>query len=307
MLGYRSLWEINMCARCVSSVIVILLTWIGAPTSGWPQEAKQGAKAVAPAGSASVGAYTESADGLKKLVDDIFVAVKSKDGAKISSYVSALAIPDHGAWFAQTFGAAEGSRLATKYSEMLPGTAKQIRGILEFSLQGERTAVDVTLLQNQEAKPGGMARAILDAMVRPVLIYRVGCGNPKEKFYSYIGDFVYVNGGFRYVHTRVWEQLSTAPPVRMRLGVDAAKANLIHRVDPIYPDEAKAAGLEAEVFLHVVLATDGTVKELDLVKGDPILGKAALEAVKQWSYKPTLLNGKAVEVDSTVFIIFRAR
>jgi len=271
-------------------------------------QAKQDASAVAPAGAGSApGAYPESADGLKKLVEDIFVAVKSKDETKISSYVSALAIPEHGAWFAQTFGAAEGSRLATKYSEMLPGTAKQIRGILEFSLQGERTAVDVTLLQNQEAKPGGMARAILDAMVRPVLIYRVGCGNPKEKFYSYIGDFIYVNGGFRYVHTRVWEQLSTAPPVRMRLGADAAKANLIHRVDPIYPDEAKAAGLEGEVFLHVVLATDGTVKELDLVKGDPILGKAALEAVKQWRYKPTLLNGKAVEVDSTVFIIFRAR
>jgi TonB family protein len=190
---------------------------------------------------------------------------------------------------------------------MLPGIAKQIRGILEFSLQGERTTVDVTLLQNQEAKPGGMARAILDAIVRPVLMYRVGCGNPKEKFFTYIGDFVYVNGGFRYVHTRIWEQLSTAPPVRMSLSREAVKANLIIRVDPIYPEEAKAAGIEGEVFLHVVLATDGTVKELDLLKGDPILGKAALEAVKQCRYKPTLLNGKAVEVDSTVFIIFRAR
>ena len=118
---------------------------------------------------------------------------------------------------------------------------------------------------------------------------------------------MYFHLGLRVGNAAVWEQLSTAPPVRMRLGADAAKANLIHRVDPIYPDEAKAAGLEAEVFLHVVLATDGTVKELDLVKGDPILGKAALEAVKQWRYKPTLLNGKAVEVDSTVFIIFRAR
>jgi TonB family protein len=93
----------------------------------------------------------------------------------------------------------------------------------------------------------------------------------------------------------------------MRLGRDAVKANLISRVDPIYPEGAKAAGIEGEVFLHVVLATDGTVKDLDLIKGDPILGEAALVAVKQWRYKPTLLNGKAVEVDSTVFIIFRAR
>jgi TonB family protein len=295
-----------MGARCVTASVILLIC-VDAATSGRSPEARQGANAVTPVGSASLGGYPESADGLKKLVDDIFVAVKSKDEAKISSYMSGLAIPDHGAWFVQTFGASEGARLEAKYIEMLPGTAKQIRGILEFSLQGERTTVDVTLLQNQEAKPGGMARAILDAMVRPVLMYRVGSGNPKEKFGTYIGDFVYVDGGFRYVHTRVWEQLSTAPPVRMSLGRDAVKANLIYRVDPIYPEEAKAAGIEGEVFLHVVLATDGTVKDLDLVKGDPILGKAALVAVKQWRYKPTLLNGKAVEVDSTVFIIFRAR
>lgn len=206
-----------MRARGGIFVFATLLICVGATTGGWAQEVKQDASPVPPAGGATVGAYSESPDGLKRLVEDMFVAVKSKDEAKISSYVSGLAIPEHGAWFVQTFGAAEGARLEAKYSELLPGMAKQIRGILEFSLQGERTAVDVTLLQNQEAKPGGMARAILDAMVRPVLMYRVGSGKPKEKFVSYIGDFVYVDGGFRYVHTRVWEQLSTAPPVRMSL------------------------------------------------------------------------------------------
>jgi protein TonB len=55
------------------------------------------------------------------------------------------------------------------------------------------------------------------------------------------------------------------------------------------------------------VATDGAIKELNLVKGDPILAKAALEAVKQWRYKPTLLHGKAVEVDSTVSVVFQAR
>jgi TonB family protein len=246
-------------------------------------------------------------DGLKKLVEDIFESVKSKDEAKISSYMSGLTLPHHSVWFAETFGTAEGSRLDTKYSEMLPGTAKQFTGVLESSIVGGRTAVDVSMLQNQEAKPGGMARAILDSMVRPVSMYRVGARDPKEKFVTYVGDFVYVDGGFRYIHTRVWQELSTAPPVRMRLSADAAKANLIYHPDPIYPNDAKAAGTEGNVFVHVVLATDGTVKELDLLKGDPTLGKAVLEAVKQWKYKPTMLNGKAVEVDSTVLVIFRAK
>jgi len=296
-----------MRGRC-GIVGVILVIGLSAVASGSSQEVKQDANAAAPAPTAGApeGTYPESGEGLKKLVDDMFVAVKSKDEAKISSYIAGLAIPEHGAWFVQTFGASEGARLEAKYSELLPGMAKQITGILEFSLQGERTTVDVTLLQNQEAKPGGMARAIVDGMVRPGVMYKVGSGKPKVKFVSYIGDFVYVDGGFRYVHTRVWEQLSTAPPVRMRLGRDAVKANLIQRVDPIYPDEAKAARLEGDVILHIVLATDGTVKDLDLLKGDPILGKATLDAVKQWRYRPTLLNGKAVEVDSTVLVIFRA-
>jgi protein TonB len=95
--------------------------------------------------------------------------------------------------------------------------------------------------------------------------------------------------------------------MRIRLGGDTAKANLIKRVEPVYPDEAAAARHEGEVLLHIVVATDGAVKELNLVRGDPILAKPALEAVRQWRYKPTLLNGKAVEVDSTVLVVFRAR
>ena len=294
-----------MGVRSVTSVVAILLIVLGTAMGGWSQEARTDANAVAPAAIASVASYAESADGLKKLVDDMFVAVRAKDEAKISSYVSALAIPDHGAWFVQTFGATEGPRLEAKYNEMLPGAGKHIRESFEYALKGKRTDVSVKVLQRGEAI--GMGRALLDAMVRPISVYMVDGNNPREKFGAYIGDFVYVDGGFRYVNSEVWRELSTAPPVRIRLGGEVAKANLIKRVDPIYPDEAKAARTEGDVLLHVVLATDGTVKELDLVKGDPILAKAALEAVKQWRYKPTLLNGKPMEVDSTILVQFRAR
>lgn len=290
---------------CVAAVIVILLIGMGMAPNTRSQEAKQETNAVGPTASAPVGAYPESADGLKKLVEDIFGAVKSKDEARISWYVLALAIPDHSAWFVQTFGATEGARLEAKYSDLLPGAAKHIRESFEYALKGKRTDVSVKVLQRQ-GEVGGLGRAILDAMAQPISVYIVDGNNPKEKFATYIGDFVYVDGGFRYVSSQVWQELSTAPPMRIRLGGNTAKANLINRVDPIYPDEARAARTEGEVLLHIVLATDGTIKELSLVKGDPILAKAALEAVKLWRYKPTLLNGKAVEVDSTISVVFRA-
>jgi protein TonB len=53
-----------------------------------------------------------------------------------------------------------------------------------------------------------------------------------------------------------------------------------------------------------VLSTAGKVQQLELVSGDPVLAKAALEAVRQWEYKPTLLNGEPVEVDTTIDVVF---
>lgn len=294
-----------MGARFVTAVGLILLIGAGRVAGGWSRGTTQDASA-APAGGAPAGTYPESAEGLTKLVEDIFAAIKSKDEAKISSYASALTIPDHAAWFAQTFGGSEGERLEAKYSELLPGAAKNIRETFEYALKGKRTDVSVKMLDKQE-QSGGLGRAMIEAMTRPVPVYIVDGNNPKEKFATSIGDFVYVDGGFRYVNSQVWRELSTAPPMRIRLGGNVAKANLIHRVDPIYPDEARVAHTEGDVLMHVVLATDGTIKELNLVKGDPTLAKAALEAVKQWRYKPTLLNGKPVEVDSTILVEFRAR
>jgi hypothetical protein len=221
-----------MRAPHVTSVIGILLIVLGAAPCGWSHEAKQDASAAAPTARASVGAYPESADGLKKLVEDIFGVVESKDEARISSCVSALAIPDHGAWFVQTFGPTEGARLEAKYSELLPDAAKGIRKDFENTLKGKRTDVSVTVLQ-KPGEVGGLGRAILDSMVRPISVYTVDGNNPKEKFGYHIGDFVYVDGGFRYLSSQVWQELSTAPPMRIRLGGNVARANLINRVDPI--------------------------------------------------------------------------
>jgi TonB family protein len=164
----------------------------------------------------------------------------------------------------------------------------------------------VKLLDTQGAA-GGLSRAIVDAMGQPISVYIVDGNNPQEKFATHIGDFVFVDGGFRYMDWQVWQELSTAPPLRIRLGGNVAKANLINRVEPVYPEQARAARMEGDVLLHIIVATNGTIKELNVVSGDPILAKAALEAVKQWRYKPTLLNGKPVEVDSTVSVMFRVR
>jgi protein TonB len=79
---------------------------------------------------------------------------------------------------------------------------------------------------------------------------------------------------------------------------------LVRKVAPIYPPEAKAARLQGTVRLAVVIGTDGSVFEVHLMNGDPVLGEAAITAVRQWAYKPTLLNGEPVAVETTVDVSF---
>jgi protein TonB len=79
---------------------------------------------------------------------------------------------------------------------------------------------------------------------------------------------------------------------------------LVRKVDPVYPPEAKGAGLQGTVRLAVVIGKDGSVFEAHLMSGDPVLGEAAIAAVRQWVYKPTLLNGEPVAVETTADVTF---
>ncbi|MCU1237516.1 MAG: TonB family protein [Candidatus Solibacter sp.] len=81
-------------------------------------------------------------------------------------------------------------------------------------------------------------------------------------------------------------------------------ATPIHRVDPIYPPLAKQARVSGTVELLGVLGTDGRIHELKVLHGHPLLVKAAMDAVLQWTYEPTVLNGQAVEVSAPIVVNF---
>jgi protein TonB len=76
-------------------------------------------------------------------------------------------------------------------------------------------------------------------------------------------------------------------------------------VDPIYPELAKRARVESMVILEVNVDEEGNVANVRVVRGHPLLDAAATEAVKQWKYSPTLLNGEPVPVIATVTVIFK--
>ena len=93
-------------------------------------------------------------------------------------------------------------------------------------------------------------------------------------------------------------------PARIKQGGNVTAASIINQTKPVYPPLARQARIQGTVILHAIIDKDGNVAELQVVSGHPLLVQAALDAVKQWRYKPTLLNGDPVEVDTTITVTF---
>jgi len=93
-------------------------------------------------------------------------------------------------------------------------------------------------------------------------------------------------------------------PQRVRISQGVTKGLLIRRVEPTYPPLARSARVQGEVVLSAIISTNGDIENLQLVSGHPMLVPAALSAVKQWRYKPYLLNGQPTEVETTITVIF---
>jgi len=93
-------------------------------------------------------------------------------------------------------------------------------------------------------------------------------------------------------------------PQRIRVGGNVQAANLVYKVTPLYPVEAKRSGTQGTVRFAAVIGKDGHVASLQLVAGNPVLAEAAQAAVEQWIYKPTLLNGQPVEVVTQIDVNF---
>jgi protein TonB len=101
-----------------------------------------------------------------------------------------------------------------------------------------------------------------------------------------------------------------APPppkptqTRIRQGGNVTAAKLVNRVQPLYPPLARQTRISGTVRLHAIIGKNGAVEQLEVISGHPLLVQAALDAVRQWKYQATTLNGEAVEVDTTIDVIF---
>jgi TonB family protein len=245
-------------------------------------------------------AYPESADGLKQLIQDIFSAMRAKDNAKLSSLFASMTLPDLAAWFTQTFGPTEGARVDTEYTNLLPSSQINVRDIFEHALKEGRTEIQVAVV-NKGNRTSEREQRVVDAMQAPVPLYVVIGSGAKAPSATMLGHFFYAYGGFRFLTAFVLQNIGVSRPKRILVSGNIQQGLLIQRIEPKRP----ATKTKGTVLLRVIVATDGSVSEVSVISGDPDLAQAAMDAVRQWRYKPTTLNGTPMIVETAVSIEFK--
>lgn len=154
--------------------------------------------------------------------------------------------------------------------------------------------------------PAPVARIVDPMDLGPSVIGGVGDGASTSTSNSFINQLVATSQRPAVVPPPPAPQAAPVkkPIERIRMGGTVLEAKIINRVIPVYPRLALQARLEGTVQFTAIIARDGTIQNLQLLSGHPLFVQAATEAVKQWRYRPTLLNGEPVEVVAPIEVKF---
>jgi TonB family protein len=287
-----------MMHAAVRTVAVIFLLGFGAPA-----QVSLAGGAQNQAASATV--YPDTAEGLQRMLQDLFAAIRGGNEEQVMHLLQSFALPNAKAWFTRVFGPEEGERLATQYERQHAPTDSMTRKFYE-ELARKRTA-DLRierLMNDADSRTAAIEKAVLSVMKEPIALYSAQVVEPGTTGGSTLGYFVYVERGFRQLDATTLYALSTAPPFRIRLGGKIAQAQLLNQVRPYYPRAAREQHIQGAVQLQAIITREGAVRELTVVSGHPMLAAAAVEAVREWRYRPTRLNGLPVEVLTTIDVNF---
>ncbi|HTZ34144.1 MAG TPA: energy transducer TonB [Methylomirabilota bacterium] len=100
------------------------------------------------------------------------------------------------------------------------------------------------------------------------------------------------------------QRAASSAPRTLKVSAGVQAARLVYRVEPVYPFLAKSVHREGRVELRAMIATDGRIKALEVVSGDPLFIQSALSAVRDWRYQATLLNGEPVEIETYITVVY---
>jgi len=287
----------------------ILAILLSSPNMFWSQDKDTSAASQALATTT----YPNTAEGLRLFLQDLLTAAKNGDTEKTTAFLKATEIPNCEAWLHGMYASDRAdSWMGLCDAKALATNEKSLQELL-VRLGKQNGEVSTRKVNDNPQAGKGMEWGWLQAIKHPLDIYFAAwktAGESEDSKSEPIGYFMFIDGGFRWESNFrfSWQFVkstsSTGPPSRTRVGGAVQRTKLRHSVQPDYPEEAKKAGIEGTVRLHVILTKEGSVEQIQVVSGHPLLVKAALDAVRLWRYEPTLLNGEPVEVETEVDVVF---
>jgi TonB family protein len=260
----------------------------------------------------TIPSYPDTAQGLEQLLGAMMKLAKDGDQHTLAVYAQSLTLPNPGAWFVSVFGSDLGPQYAAASEKQRSAVATLVPATLAAQVKQGGTRIEA---HKFEASCDPLATdneyPLLLKRDHPAPLYdaRFWTSPTSPFIWSY---FAYVDGGFRYVGD-LPVQISPPPVKQADAGAtpaihvegEAQAKKIIAQKLPVYPEEARQANIQGKILLHVVIGKDGVVREADVIQGVCILAEAALAAVKEWRYAPTLLeDGDLTEVDTTITVNF---
>jgi TonB family protein len=279
-------------------------------------------------------ARSNTTEGLNEVLVEMRAAARNGNENELAALLKQTEIPDCDAWLHKMYD----SEKADSWMELCEPTAlgaKEAAMRESFKRFANADGRFVTRSVNQNPQPGrGLEWGMLQAGKQPLDIYWAGwlpASESNEAKAEPVGYFMFIDGNFRwdsiiqFMSLRRLEQGNSAraadtPPnsvqmtvpapeggldlTRVRVGGNVMMRKLIHRAQLVYPPDARSRHISGTVVLHVIVASKGSVETVDVVSGANELRQAAVDCVKQWRFSPTLIDGKPVEVDTTIQIIF---
>jgi len=233
---------------------------------------------------------------LKQQIEDIFAALKKKPFDRFDAEIKELRLPDEKTWFSEVFGPDNAEKMAQIYLDLWPRFEDV--NARSFKVDHEMKRTDIFVRRASTADFLDISR-VSAAMQTPVAMYIVSTSKHGTENDLHPGFYVFVQGRFRCVPLSVFRILPGVRKSRVRIAGNVTQAKIVKRIQPDCPADVRASG---DVAVHAIIGLDGTVSELAYVSGPPLLAPLAIDAVKQWHYETTYLNGEPIEVDTTISV-----
>jgi TonB family protein len=255
--------------------------------------------------------FADSSEDLQSQIAEILNALKAQNSARANELIHNLLMPENSPWFTEVYGPGFGASLARAYRQGVPNLEEEIKRIYEADARAGLLQANVSKYADPEAVNAPIDR-FLNCMNKIVPLYEAafqgnrpmtqmslkpGTGNLAQTGGDLDGFFVFYQGGFRFIPMDILIELPSERPIRIHLGMNVMQSKLVTKVYPRYPEEALKKRLQGKVVVRLELDINGNLQKSTLIEGDPVLGRAFMEAVKQWRFEPTTLDGDPVEVE----------